>query len=295
MGEVSKAASAVERLRSSNAERVADSDLILIADVVRHVVKDTKAALRDSAESVLDDLVPDAAGLFIVRPGDSPVSVTPNGPHALVPSALLPGPGRRILSRGIGSDGARVPTPSQAAAPTPSLQPGRAGWLELLRLIWVTSSPRQAGDTHLDFDAGAHVAIRRTDSETLFGVGGVAAVRHLQPAPAGNEAATTPLRPTVAELLKKNVGEITTEVLDEAFRMRHVDGESEDAIATALNMKRQGVADRIGGKTDQTFEGKPRKKFGQWKASDSLLLECGKKRKEGALQSVASNLTKTRR
>lgn len=299
MGEISKAVNAVGRLRSSKAERVAESDLILLADVVRHVANDTKAGLKDSATSVLDDLGHDAAGLFIVRPGDTPIAVTPSGPHAAIPKALQPAAGRRVLSRGIGADGAHLPTPRQPAAPIPSLQPGRAGWLELLRLMWVTHSPRQAGDTHLDFDAGQHCAMTRKDAALLFSVGApkFALVEKVLARDSdsmdrvgvcdadGDKCSSKVLLAVGAKW--------TDAIRDRVFRMRHKDGMTDHAIGDAIGRSHSVVSQQIGSKDawkHKTGDEKGRKK---WRPTPALLSECGLKVAADALQAVASNLAKT--
>ncbi|MEO8059829.1 MAG: hypothetical protein ABI671_16060 [Burkholderiales bacterium] len=244
MGDASKAISAVERLRSSNAERVTESDLILLADVVRHVVKDAKAGLKESAASVLDDLAHDAAGLFLVRHGDSPVAVTPSGPQAVIPQALQPGPARRVLSRGIGSDGAHVATPSQGAAPSKALQPGRAGWLELLRAMWVTLEPLKAGDDHLDFDAGQCCAMTRKDAARLFGVGLVKVVLMSNTRSSAEASESDHIA-----LIKNRVrGALWTEAENSALKALREMGKSDPQIGNATGIKRQTVANRIGTK-----------------------------------------------
>lgn len=237
----------LDRLKFAAGGRVPDADLILLADVVRQVGNVAKVPLKAAAADVLDALGKDAAGLFGLRPGDWPIELSEGGPNACISQALQRQQGRRVLSRGIDSQGALLSSGYQSPSVEP-LPPGRAGWLALLRTLWVDATPLERGDGHLDFGVGGHVAITRKDAARLFGVGAASlAMVAIQPsaADAGDGTDNTIVQPDGAAWPHAK-GAKWTDAERVAMRAMRTDGMTDAAIGAAAGCKRQIVGAQIG-------------------------------------------------
>ena len=158
---------------------------------------------------------------------------------------------------------------------------GPAGCLEWLREVW-TNSPK--GEALLSHPKCARYAMRLDLAVLLFGIPTPSSAT--SPASMANQSESDMQAP---EVWGHQAGAAWSD--DERvamFKMRHLEGLTEQAIAQKFRCGRARVAQLIGGKIDwkipDKYKGKP------WQPSAQLLAECGLKSLQ-PLQIVAMALT----